>query len=113
MNTIDKTILQQINRARQKALKLKEVRTSSPEFKDASDRVECLEEVIEILKYLIPPKGTKVKKRVVQYDSNGKKIAEYNSVNEAAKAVNRLPNNISNALSKKTKSAGYIWKYAK
>lgn len=52
------------------------------------------------------------RKPVFQYDLAGNFIAEYESITEAAKAVEGSQPNISKCLSGKTKtSAGFIWKY--
>lgn len=54
-----------------------------------------------------------VAKRVIQSDSNGKVVAEYSSIREAAKAIGRTPGSITNAIVGRTSNcAGYTWKYS-
>lgn len=50
-------------------------------------------------------------KPVLQYDLQGNFIKEFDSVSEAAKAVNRTTTNISSACKRKGSSGGYKWKY--
>lgn len=52
--------------------------------------------------------------KVIQYSKDGEKIAEYNSITEAAKLTNIIRTGIGNCLKGWSKSAGgYLWKYKK
>lgn len=63
--------------------------------------------------------GTRIKRQrqkllipITQYSLNGEFLNRYNSINEAANAVNRDPTSITAALKDRSKtSAGFIWKY--
>lgn len=51
-------------------------------------------------------------KRVLQYNKNNELIAEYESVKEAAKAINKSCTHVVSALRGRSKTAGgYIWRY--
>ena len=55
---------------------------------------------------------TNFSKSVLQYDLDGNFIAEYYSMREAGRQLNRPHNGISNVLKGKQKTAyGFIWKY--
>jgi group I intron endonuclease len=55
-----------------------------------------------------------LKKPILQYDLNGNFIAEYESINEAARHLNVRNDGISACLRKKQKSAyNFLWKYQK
>lgn len=52
--------------------------------------------------------------KILQYSKEGKKIAEYNSITEAARLTNIIRTGIGNCLKGWSKSAGgYLWKYKK
>lgn len=52
--------------------------------------------------------------KIIQYSKEGKKIAEYNSITEAARLTNIIRTGIGNCLKGWSKSAGgYLWKYKK
>ncbi|WP_406539154.1 NUMOD4 domain-containing protein [Fibrobacter sp.] len=54
----------------------------------------------------------KSKKKVLQYDTDGNFIKEWNSVKEAAESLNKSHTGISQNLNGKTNSAyGYVWKF--
>lgn len=56
--------------------------------------------------------GGNQKKKIAQYDLNNNLITIYDSINDAARAVNRERNNIlAAAQGKYQTSAGYIWKF--
>ncbi len=50
--------------------------------------------------------------KVRQYNSNGMHIRTYESMGEAARAVDTYQGNISNAVKYEIKSKGYYWKKA-
>lgn len=55
-------------------------------------------------------KGHARNKAIQKLNDNGQVIAEYESQTEAARAVNRAPNSISQALKLGTRCGGYYWR---
>ena len=81
-------------------------------FKIPLQRVQALLVYHPQYRTILRPNWNVHGRPVIQYDKNGKKIAEYNTCTEAAKAVGVFRNNISIAAKGRIPSAGgYIWKY--
>ena len=60
---------------------------------------------------IIKKYSNKQLKPILQYDLQDNFIKEFNSVSEAAEAVNRTTANISSACKRKGSSGGYKWRY--
>ena len=54
--------------------------------------------------------GHYIRKKVYQYSKDGTFIAQYESILDAAAAVNTCPSNISESCDGKRKAKGFIWK---
>lgn len=57
-------------------------------------------------------RNNKIKKKIIQFDSNNNFIKEYKSITDASKKCNIPTSNITRSCKTHYKAGGYIWEYA-